>query len=118
MARRTGPRQHIEYYERGAPEIVPAILCILAPYASAPAADSSFLSVNLQSAPMRYTLTLATALLLVSLAAFHAAEQTLPSPHDYQVVQRKGILTLDARLSEGVAGPATVETRFEITPVP
>jgi len=65
---------------------------------------------------MKHTLTLLTALLLVPLAALHAAELTLSSPRDYQVVQRgtpmKGMLKLEGRLSEEVAGDAIVETRF------
>ncbi|MGB8169565.1 MAG: hypothetical protein WCF18_18840, partial [Chthoniobacteraceae bacterium] len=65
---------------------------------------------------MKSALTLFAALLLVPLAALRAAELTLTSPRDYQVVQRctpmKGMLKLDGGLSEEVAGDAIVETRL------
>ena len=65
---------------------------------------------------MKHTLAFLTALLLAPLAALRAADVTLTSPRDYQVVQRgtpmNGMLKLDGRLSEEVAGDAIVETRF------
>lgn len=65
---------------------------------------------------MKYALTLLTSLLLVPLAALHSTEPTLTSPRDYQFVQRgtpmKGMLKLDGRLSEEVAGEAILEIRF------
>lgn len=66
---------------------------------------------------MKPILTLFTAFLLLPLAALQAAELTLHSPLDYQVVQRatpgKGLLRISGELSEELpAGETAVEARF------
>jgi len=68
---------------------------------------------------MKHTITLLTALLLATLmplAWLQAAELTLTSPRDYEVVQRvtptRGMLRLEGRISEEVAGDAVVEARL------
>jgi hypothetical protein len=62
---------------------------------------------------MKYLLLV---LLLAPLAALHAADLTLTSPRDFQVVQRatptRGILKIAGQLAEAVPGDAVMEARL------
>jgi len=67
---------------------------------------------------MKRILTLATAFLLVPLAALHSAELVLTAPLDYQVIQRssldKGMVRIAGELFDELTEDAVIEARLMI----